>query len=277
MNALASLRDAVGRERSPRGICQALHLAVSELGAPSVGAMHVTCADETEHECVTAFQQGFVQYVLPALKFAHVSPVRLSNLGGRYEAGSVGIAEQHYASGGGKGAWTLLVVKLNAHVAVSQTPDGPAFGVLERYGRRSPCCGALSLVLEGDERPFVAPLVEALRSGGRDRLATLADPARVLPARRSLYAALASARLQAQAAVRDIERHEPLAPTLYLVLPCVTLNRPGPDGEILCGLHVADMRERPARIEDFGLGDDPGAYRLETSHGRIRVRDGRVA
>jgi len=273
MTMLTILRDAVGRERDVRGLGQALHLAVAEQGAPSVGAMHVTCADESEHECARAFRQTFAQYLLPDLKSAHPSPMRLATLGGRYEWGAVGIAEQHYATQGARGAWTLLVVKVNAHVAVTETRDGLAFGLMERYGRGSACCGALAAVLDGDVHPFAAPLHEALTSEGLDRLATLRDPARVDPAHRSLFAALASARLQARAVMLDIEDHVPTGPTLYVVLPCVTLNRTGPDGEILCGGYVADRRAAPERHEYFGLGDDPALYRLETSHGRVVVRD----
>lgn len=175
------LRAAVGRERSVRSVCQGLHLGVSELGAPAVGAMHVTCADESEHECVTAFQTGFAQYVLPALKFAQQSPFRLANLGGRYEWGAVPIAEDHYATESSRAAWKLLVVKVNAHVAVERTSTGLRFGVLERYGQSSACCGALSAVLAGDVQPFAAPIHDAFLSEGKDRLATLLDPARVDP------------------------------------------------------------------------------------------------
>ena len=63
MSTFASLRDVVGRERSVRSLCQGLHLGTAELGATSVGAMHITCADESEHECVTAFQHGFAHRI----------------------------------------------------------------------------------------------------------------------------------------------------------------------------------------------------------------------
>ncbi len=268
-----SLREAVGRERSVRSVCQALHFGVSELGSPSVGAMHITCADESEHECVTAFQLGFAQYVLPALKFAQQSPFRLANLGGRYEWGALPIAEDHYATEGSKTGWKLLVVKVNSHVAMMRGKAGRTFGLLERYGQSSSCCGALAALLGGDVPPFTDPVREAFLSEGQDRLAVLRDPAQVDPGVRALYAALVSARLQARAVMLDIQDHEPASPTLYLVLPCVTLNEPGPDGEILCGAYVADRRGGTGREEYFGLGDDPAAYRVREEHGKLVVTD----
>jgi len=57
---MEQLRELVGRERSLREVAEALHFLAVDLAAAAVGAMLVTCADETEHECVEAFQHGFV-------------------------------------------------------------------------------------------------------------------------------------------------------------------------------------------------------------------------
>ncbi len=149
------LRDLVGVERSVTGVSQALHLAVAERRPPTVGAMHITCADESENECVQAFLKGFVQYVVPPLKFGERSAVRIANLGGRYEWGAIRIAEQHYALVESGGADKLLVVKVNAHVAGQRERGVDTFGVLKRYASDSPCCGALHELLTGDHSPYV--------------------------------------------------------------------------------------------------------------------------
>lgn len=235
--------------------------------------MHITCADETEHECATAFQHGFAQYVLPPLKFAQNSPFRLANLGGRYEWGAVAIAEEHYATEASKAAWKLLVVKVNAHVAVARRGTHRTYGALERYGRSSACCGALAGLLEGVVAPFARPLREAFTSEGKDRLAVLRDPALVPEPVRGLYAALVSARLQARAVMLDIQDQVTPSPTLYVVLPCVTLNLPGPDTEILCGAYIADQRGSEPVDEYFGLGDDPTAYEVREEHDQLLVSD----
>ena len=67
---MESIKAIIGRERPLREVAQALHFAARPLRAPVVGAMHLTCSDETEFECTEALQQGFVQYLLPPLKFA---------------------------------------------------------------------------------------------------------------------------------------------------------------------------------------------------------------
>ena len=97
------LRDLVGVERSVTGVSQALHLAVAERRPPTVGAMHITCADESENECVQAFLKGFVQYVVPPLKFGERSAVRIANLGGRYEWGHNPRTFGHSGAGGSLG------------------------------------------------------------------------------------------------------------------------------------------------------------------------------
>ena len=273
MHALDPLKDLVGRERSVRGLCQTLHLVLSGLGAPAIGAMHVTCADESEHECASAFQHGFAQYVLPSLKSAHTAPFRLANLGGRYEWGAARIAEDHYATEASRTAWKLVVVKVNAHAGVVGQGSDQRFGVIERYGQESACCGAIREVLEDEVHPFVDPLEEALKSEGKDRIAMLLDEGRVLPRLRGLYAALVSARLQARQVMLDVQDHVPHSPTFWVVLPCATINRPGPDTEILVGCYVADHREGKGPERYFGLGDDPTAYRLAREHDLVVIED----
>lgn len=273
MQQIQTLTDIVGRERSVRGVCQSLHHAVSGLMPRAVGAMHVTCADESEVECVTAFQNCFVPYVLPMLKTAHAAPFRLANLGGRYEWGAIHIAEDHYTTGRGSNHWILLVVKVNAHVAVDGEGEGATYGTLDRYGEPSACCGALAAVLAGSVHPFAEPLRHAFESEGLDRVAALTDPTRVKPAHRALFAALSSARLQARAVMLDVQDHARPIPTFHLIVPCVTLNRPGPDSEIVVGAYIADGRAAEPRAEYFGLGDDPTKYRVGWNHGRLLVTD----
>ena len=76
------LHNLVGRERSLREVAQVICFWAQRQNAAAVGALHVTCSDESERECAEAFQQGFVQYMLPSLKFARHSAFQLSNLGG---------------------------------------------------------------------------------------------------------------------------------------------------------------------------------------------------
>jgi len=280
------LRELVGHERSLRQISQALHFAARERGSAGIGAMHVTCADESENECVERFQQGFVQYLLPPLKFARAAAFRLANLGGRYEWGAVRLAEAHFAAAQTDNPIKLFVIKINAHVAFEElgaspagTPGGPRrfrLGVFERYGRDSPCCGVLHTLLRGDRDPVAQELREAFQSEGRDRIATLLDDTRVDPLYRPLFAALVSARLQARRVVLDIQDYQPVSPTYFAVVPCVTINRHERDTEIVSGLYTVDSGDGGREAVYYGLGDDPGEYKVETRNRLFVVTDQHV-
>jgi hypothetical protein len=280
------LYPVVGRERALRELSQLLYFDVRTHADVLVGALHVTCADEAEAECAEAFQQGFVQYLLPPLKFARRSAMRVSNLGGRYEWGSIGIADMHFTLPDAVAPPPrLMVVKINAHVALEETTTvddaaivrdgarGFRLGEWKRYGRPSPCCSALDSLLRGGHEPWVEELREAFESEGKDRIALLLDPAAVDPGYRPLFAGLVSARLQARKAVLDIQELRTGTPIRFIVLPCVTLNRHERDTEILCGIYTIDSAQPERTPTYFGLGDDPTAYRTRVQNRQIQVVD----
>jgi hypothetical protein len=275
MHPMETAKALIGKERSLREVAQALHFSARGLSAPAVGALHLTCSDESEHECIEALQQGFVQYLLPSLKFARQSAFRLANLGGRYEWSAVRLAEDHFALPATTGAFKLLVVKINAHVAFEEQP-GKKFrlGRWQRYGVESTCCGALAQLLSGGPRlPHTDDLAETFHSEGRDRIAALKDPTRVDPLYAPLYAALVSSRLQARKAVLDIQDYKPKTPTYYVVLPAVTINRAERDTEIVCGMYTIDGRAGGTDAVYTGLGDLPEAYEISIEHNRFTVTD----
>ena len=267
------LQKLVGIETELARVSGRLREFAESLDVPVVGGYHVTCSDESEWECAEAFQQLFAQSLLPALKSSRRAVFRSINLGGRYEAGAIGIAEEHFATPQSRQAFKLMVAKINAHAAVRETPAGPEYGWMDRYDCRSACCGALAAMMAGADLPAARALSELFASEGLNRLAVLADPAVVPEAHRALAAAIAGAGLQARGAVRDIEQHRPKTPTLFLVLACVTLNRPGPDTELVVGRYAVDWTAEAPTVKYEGLGDDPGAYRIRHEHGRVRVED----
>jgi hypothetical protein len=180
-----------------------------------------------------------------------------------------------------------MVIKINAHVAVESAPptvdetDARAsfvrIGHWKRYDVDSACCGALAALLADAREPFGEDLREAFLSEGQDRIAALLDENRVDPAYRALYAAIASARLQARKAVLDVQDYHPTTPTYYVVLPAVTMNRHDRDTEIACGVYTVDGRNDAREAEYFGLGDDPAAYEIELLNRRFVVRDPQIA
>ncbi len=267
------LQELIGVESELGQVSNALRRFAHDLGAPTVGACQVTCSDESECECAEAFQRWFVREVLPNLKADVRAPFRSINLGARYEWGAVRIAEQHFATHGSHAAFKLLVVKINAHVGVRPTDQGPEYGCIDRYGVLSTCCGALAGVFEGSTLPAVEELRQSFRAGGTNRLAMLADRNCVAPRYRALSAALVSAGLQAQRAVLDIQEYQPETPTVFLVLPCVSVNRREADTELVVGQYGVDRTGATAEVKYRGLGDDPAAYRVRHEQGRLVIHD----
>jgi len=265
--------ELLGTERPCDEVARLLRNYVTSERSPVVGAMRVSCSDEAEQESIEAFQRQFVRYALPTLKFFAKAPFRVANLGGRYEWGSVRIAENHYALAEGAGDWKLMVVKVNSHVSVEHGGQGLRFGRMGRYRSESIYCGALDAALNGSDEPFARALATDLDFECVDRLAALRDPAQVEPGLRNLFVAVANARVQARRAMLDIQDYTPGSPTLYLILPCVTLNRRGHDSEILCGIYTADRRETEPHDEYCGLGSKPWEYRLLTKGSDLALSD----
>lgn len=274
----------IGRERSLAEVSQTLHFWAQSVNAGTAGAVHVTCADESENECVEAFQRGFAQYVLPRLKFAREAPMRLASLGGHYQWGAIHVANDHFVGPAMDGHFKLMVIKVNSHVALEDRPAaggdsslGPVpfrFGTWTRYGRDSACCGALTALLGGSQQPFAQELRETF-SAEAERVRTLLDEQKVPPSLRMLYAAVISAKLQARKAVLEIQEHKSDEPVLFLVMPCVTLNKHDRDTEIVCGLYTIDTRGE--RVEEYrGLGDDPAAFVIERPHRFFAMSDEHV-
>lgn len=265
------LQQLIGCEAGLEQVAATLRECVRALGTPVVGAHHVTCSDESEIECIDVFQRTFVEALLPSLGPEKKAAFRTSNLGSRYEPGAARIAEHHYATPESRDQAKCILIKINGHVSVAQTPEGLCYGPMERYQAESTACGALHALLGGARTPFTDDLRQAFTGGGNDRIATLLDAQRVEPTFRYLLAAIASARLQAARALADIQDYQEVTPTVYLIVPCVTLNRHGPDGEIVCGYYTADYREGQGEVAYRGLGDDPAHYQVGYENERLRV------
>lgn len=294
----------VGRERSLNEVSQALYAWARSLGPSATGALHVTCADETEHECSDAFQNNFVRYLLPPLKFARQSAMRLANIGGQYQWGAVGLGAHHFLVDDGSKR-NLFVIKVNSHVSFETSrdmaalsssaappPTAPTFGApssaapssaapfrfgrWRRYGTESACCGALDLLLRDPSSPLVAEMQNAFTSEGNDRLAALRDPERVAPLYAPLLAGIVSARLQARKAVLDVQELVIAGSTLFAILPCVTLNRHERDTEIIAGIYLLHAHDKQVDGEYSGLGDDASAYQLDRKNGFFILSDANI-
>jgi len=274
---MKNIVELIGLERDLDQISRTIRYFIQDLRAPVVGAMQITCSDESERECIDSFQKSFVEDTLPSLKFFSKAPFRTANLGGRYEWGAVRIAEEHFSTPETQKSFKVLVVKINSHVSVEENKTNIHFGKIQRYHHQSFCCGALHALLDGRDDSFLKDLHEIFLSEEKNRIATLLDPQLVDPSISSLFAAVANARLQARHAILDIQNHDPVTPTQYYIFPCVTLNRPERDTELLCGIYSADFRQRKSKVEYRGLGDDPSTYQFEYKNRIIQIKDEQIA
>lgn len=287
----------IGAECKLENTSAMLREYVEELSPAAVGACHVVCSDESERECSEAFRRWFAGRLLPELKPADRPVFKTVNLGSRYEWGAVRVAEEHYAlpkdaaaqpvesaslstpqygelKSTASGA-NLMVVKINSHTAVLDADDNVEYGWLDRYGRRSACCGALTSLLGGSELPAVLELRDLFAIDGRDRIGAILDTSIMPVERRALLTAVANARLQARRAAADIEQHHPHGKTVFLIVPCVTINRPGPDTELVVGLQEIDWTGDAPTSRYHGLDDDPAAYRVSIQKRRVSIEDDR--
>jgi len=271
---MGRLEDLIGAEADLARLSGTVQEVARAIRASVVGAYQVACSDEAEWECVESFQQSFVNMALPPLKPGRRAAFHTINLGARYEPGAICVAEEHFATEESSAEPKLMVVKVNAHVGVRQTDKGPEYGWIDRYELLSSCCGALGSLLGGSDLPAVRELADTFACDGKDRLAVILDPAVVPEPHRALVAAITNAALQARRAVADVHQRRPTTPTRFLILSCVTINRPGPNTELLVGRHEIDWTGQTPTTAYDGLGDDPAAYRIEHERGRVRVGKG---
>ena len=261
------IRRLLGTESRADETARALRAIAHDSGAATVGAVHLTCADEFESTAADAFQRDFVRHLLPPTRLGHRAPLRLANLGAQYEPGAVPIAEQHFSTPQSVESFKLIVVKVNAHVARA---DERHYGTIDRYDVPSQACGALAAMLSG------------VRGGAPERLRTMfnldgIDRVNVIrkqhpPPRRPLVAAIVNACLQARAASLDAASCAMHSPTVFLVVSGVSIHATRNDTELVCGCTIVDRRGKPA-IRHLGLGTDPAAYAIRHDTLPLRVED----
>ena len=115
-------------------------------------------------------------------------------------------------------------------------------------------------------------LAEVFVSEGPDRLAALTGGSRIDPQFLLLYTAMVSARLQARKVVLDVQDHKGWK-TEFLIIPCVTINRPERDTEIVCGFYHSTPGQPDREPDYYGLGDDPSLYEHQIKNSRLVITD----
>ncbi len=262
----------IGCEYDISTVSSALRQYVVSLSPAAVGAYQLYCSDEAEAENHAAFDYEFVDPLLPQLKKQQRSAFRTITLGGRYEVGALGIAEDHFALRiSNPSSFKVVVIKLNSHVAAG-TDDGNllSYGQMARYQRDSLACGALYAMLDGVDFPAANELAATF---GNQRLTTLRELSVEEPTTVALRMAVASAVLQTRTIIADITTIQPKSPTLFIIASCVSLNKPGPDRELLVGFTEIDSRKSLEEVKHQGLGAEPRAYRLSFDGQSVQVSE----
>ncbi|MCR4318589.1 MAG: hypothetical protein NUW37_19785 [Planctomycetes bacterium] len=264
-----AVQKCVGREMPLKDWRGQLASWVQSFRAKNVGAHLITCSDESERENTNAFNEIIADTILPKLKQGLSSPFRTANLGSRYEWYSIRIAEDHFA--GFSKDPKLMLISFCSHAGKYTLDDRPAFGQFFRYSTPSSACGAINAFLSGSHLPFTIDYDAALGMFGVDRKSMLLNPKVVRERHKSLYTAIATTGLQTMMLLIDIFDYAEQTQTMYLITNVVTINQPGEDTCIVCGLHLAEKSEGAMDVRYFGIGDDPSRYRIADKGGLVTI------
>lgn len=270
--ALTELQRLVGVETPLDAYHGALRRAAhSAARFAAHGAVLVTCSDEFQGELRVTFERDVARPLTSGSLVGQRNVFALSNMGGRLEVGALELAQQHFSLRSSSGERTI-VVEIMAHCGVMAGVGGPKYGLVDRFGQTSECCGALSRLLESGDR-FAAvrhPWFEQLSAFfGVERIAALHQ---VDPSTRLLIAAVVHAVLQGESGVADTLRAAPPAPTHFLIACGVVLNRAGADSVLPVALHHLRAEGGDVKIvHGASLRSTPQAIRIAHENGRVRV------
>lgn len=261
---ISALEKVIGHELELGQLSTTISHTIATSPAATVGAVHVTCADEAQHRVIEKVQELIIEPHVTPMASGQRTAFRLVNLGGYHETGALGIAEDHWAGAHDPATGPkLMFVRVDAHVGVDDDPAAePIYGHFVRFGRPSVACGALAAILHG----------HAMAGGGgfvdhhvRARRILEAFPEH----NRMLAAAICRAELSAADCRNEIltsVSHD--TPTVWLIVATVTLNHSDRHASMLTSVTVID----PDLAETTtSLGVDPERYRIDHVDRVLRV------
>ncbi len=237
-----------------------------------VGTMLVTCSDEFLGEVRTAFARDVARPLTALQMIGSRGTFAVANLGGRFEPGALALADEHFSGGSRPDSARRLVVELVAHVGRLRQDHSSTHGLVDRFGKASPCCGALTLLLEAPEA------TAAVRHPWFDQLSAFFGPARLSQLRadpspwRLVRAAIVHAVLQGESAMADLLRDPPDGPAHILLACVVAINQPGTDGALLASVQRMHFDGTHMHLEHAAaLRSSPEALDISSQAGRLLV------
>jgi len=269
---MQSLRRIIGRELP----LDQYHLIVRRAAAhtravTTYGSCLVTCSDERQGQLRGSFERDVATPLISDVSNARDRVFSVSNLCGRLEPGAFALVDNHFTRLAGRGP-KLLVFEIASHVGRIREDASFRYGEVDRFGQRSPCCGALTTLLD----PTAA--MGAVRHPWFEQLNAFFGPVRLetLRANRSptrmVAAAIIHATLQAESAVAEVINEPPETTTEVLLLAGVAVNQQWSDGFLPVAFHHLRVEDGETRILDgFSLRTSPEALDIDVSGPRILV------
>jgi hypothetical protein len=271
-----ALRRIMGREQSLDQFHLVLRRAAAAVkGISSYGACLVTCSDERLGLTRAGFDRDVATPLISDVANARDRVFSVSNMCGRLEPGAFALIDDHFTRS--TSASKLVVMQIASHVGRIKHGETYGYGRIGRFGRESPCCGALTSLLAAPNVTGTVrhPWFEQLNAFfGPVRLAALRG---IGDATRMVAAAIVHAALQAESAVSDILQHPSTTRTDVLLAAGVAINQQWADGFLPVAYHHLSIDGGVARIvSGFSLRTTPEALKIDVSGARIEVEGGQL-
>lgn len=269
------LRRIIGKEKPLDQFHLAVRRAAAQIaGIASYGSCLVTCSDELLGLTRSGFDRDVASPLISDAANSKDRVFSVSNLCGRLEPGAFSLVDDHFTRNNARGP-KLLVIEIASHVGRIKRGTAYSYGNVERFGRLSTCCGALTLLLEPPDGTARVrhPWFEQLNAFfGPVRLAALRENR---DSSRMVSAAVIHSALQAESALSDIFENPPITPTDVLLVAGVSVNQQWANGFLPVSYHHLRARDDQMKImSGYSLRTTPEALKIKTSHARIEVEGG---
>lgn len=274
---MLELRGIIGKELP----LDQFHLMVRRAasGAPNIGsygASLVSCSDERMGLTRSGFDRDVATPLISDVANAKDRTFAVANMCGRLEPGAFPLIEEHFRRETSRGP-KLLVMEIASHVGRIKHDGAHLYGHVERFGRKSTCCGALTTLLAAPE------ITATVRHPWFEQLNAFFGPVRLKTLRaiedetRMVAAAIVHAALQAESAVADVLQNPSIAPTEVLLVAGVAVNQQWADGFLPVSYHHLRTGDGLAEIlSGYSLRTTPEALDIDISSARIEVRSGQA-
>ena len=245
-------------------------------GISAYGSCLVTCSDERQGILRGGFERDIAMPLISDVTNARDRVFSVSNLCGRLEPGAFALVDNHFTRPAARGP-KLLVFEIASHVGRIRQDHEYVYGHVERFGQRSPCCGALTSLLDPTE------LMSAVRHPWFEQLNAFFGPVRLKAlraltgSRRMIAAAIVHAALQAESVVAEVLNDPPATPTEVLLVSGVSVNQQWADGLLPVAFHHLRAKDGDVKIlGGFSLRTTPEALNIDISGPRIHVEGGQA-